>query len=406
MCNVLHTLRVELEREFLHHHHHHHHHHLQSENGPLPPPPALMYTTADQDMVPLAELLAHYDTGDAINYQDPKSEDSVLQRCIACDQVPMAELLMSYTADIALRNQVFPSMGLHNACMLAHSASWIDLMCANGAKVNERRLKGQTPLHIVLLGDIRKCRKHMEDSLVLLLRLGADTNAQDHKGDTPLLYLRAFLKDGAFEAAAAFAQLLLERDADPNVANHEGRSLLTYSVSYLDDSIALTRLLLNHGASVWNDGITKEKEGGPHNESLAAMPSVSSLTLSGGAGNNGSVDHHSAFSWFLKAVIYRRRLENCSETLRHLALVMGESPRRMHAHVLRTMFRHVRCFRVLGPVFLQLKMGMMRHWSQPQGLKYLCWRTIRRSVGPRRLATGGVTQLGLPKPLQNYVLMK
>lgn len=213
----------------------------------------------------------------------------------------------------------------------------------------------------------------MEDCLSVLLQCGADVNIADKEGETPLLYLRTFLKKGLYEDAAALARALLKHGGDPNAVNRQGRTLLTYSVYHLDDSIALSRLLVNHGATTW-------------------------------CGNREDIDQ-SSFSWFLKSIIRLRQLQNCHQTLKLLAQVMGEAPKRMHAHVLRTMFRHVRCFRVLGPVFLQLKLGMMRYWSQPHDLKYLCRRALRRSMGPKRI-TSATSHLGLPRPLQRYVLME
>ncbi|EEB17158.1 hypothetical protein Phum_PHUM455550 [Pediculus humanus corporis] len=61
---------------------------------------------------------------------------------------------------------------------------------------------------------------------------------------------------------------------------------------------------------------------------------------------------------------------------------MGENPERMHSHVMRTMFRHAKCFKVLGPVFYQLKSSMMPYWRQPKDLKYLCRKEIRKILGP------------------------
>lgn len=206
-----------------------------------------------------------------------------------------------------------------------------------------------------------------------LLQCGADVNVADKEGETPLLYLRTFLKRGLYEEAAELGRVLLRHGGNANAVNRQGRSLLTYSIYHLDDSVALSRLLLNHGATVWY-------------------------------GAKEDLDQ-SSFSWFLKSVIQLRRLDHCGLTLRLLCQVMGESPKRMHAHVLRTMFRHVRCFRVLGPVFLQLKLTMMRYWSQPHDLKYLCWRTVRRSLGPKRIVAA-TPRLGLPRPLQKYVLME
>ncbi|KAG8234397.1 hypothetical protein J437_LFUL014615 [Ladona fulva] len=114
----------------------------------------------------------------------------------------------------------------------------------------------------------------------------------------------------------------------------------------------------------------------------------------------------SAFTWFLRAVIRRRRVEHCSETLALLSQVMGECPRRMHSHVLRTMFRHVKCYKILGPVFYQLKLSMMRYWTQPHDLRYLCWRTLRKSLRPGGHLVSGAAKLGLPKPVQQYLLME
>jgi hypothetical protein len=63
----------------------------------------------------------------------------------------------------------------------------------------------------------------------------------------------------------------------------------------------------------------------------------------------------SAFTWFLRSVIRRRKLdEQCEQTLALLSQVMGEHSGHKHAHVMRTMFRHAKCYKVLGPVFYQL----------------------------------------------------
>jgi len=76
----------------------------------------------------------------------------------------------------------------------------------------------------------------------------------------------------------------------------------------------------------------------------------------------------------------------------------------MKAHVLRVMVSEGRHPRVLGPVFLQMKLSMEPFWSEPQDLRYLAWNSVRRSLGPRRLerASG---QLGLPPPLTRYLTL-
>ena len=60
--------------------------------------------------------------------------------------------------------------------------------------------------------------------------------------------------------------------------------------------------------------------------------------------------------------------------------------------------------RVLGPIFLQLKLTMEPFWSEPQDLRYLAWNSVRRSLGPRRLQRSSC-QLGLPAPLSRYLTL-
>ncbi|XP_047098317.1 uncharacterized protein LOC124712066 [Schistocerca piceifrons] len=151
--------------------------------------------------------------------------------------------------------------------------------------------------------------------------------------------------------------------------------LLAASVAHLDDAADLTRELLHAGAPVW-----------------------------GGGGPTEEDSEDSTFAAFLRAVMRRRRLDSRAQyTLHLLSEAMGEQPARMHRTVMRTMFRHARCVKVLGPVFLQLKSQMKRYWTQPLELRFLCRKAIRGAVGAQRLAQGGAAQLGLPPPLQKYV---
>ncbi|KAL1453836.1 hypothetical protein WDU94_010147 [Cyamophila willieti] len=79
----------------------------------------------------------------------------------------------------------------------------------------------------------------------------------------------------------------------------------------------------------------------------------------------------------------------------------------MHAHVMRTMFDHARCVRVLGPVFLQMKLSMSQHWGQPQSLQTLCRTAFRRNAlrtQETSLTQESLSALGLPLPVQKFVL--
>ena len=114
--------------------------------------------------------------------------------------------------------------------------------------------------------------------------------------------------------------------------NLQGRSLLSLSVAHLDDSIELTRVLINHGARVW-----------PELEPAAAHPPSS---CSEGAGLRTVAEitrdtETSAFTWLLRAVINQRGLENTGRSVECLAHLMGRHPDRMKAHVTRVMLRSV-----------------------------------------------------------------
>ncbi|XP_059487421.1 uncharacterized protein LOC132203576 [Neocloeon triangulifer] len=190
---------------------------------------------------------------------------------------------------------------------------------------------------------------------------------------TSLLVVRGALGKGDFEAAMQLAATLLQAGADPDETDPEGRTLLSHSVQHLDDSAALTRLLLNSGASVWHRGGT-------------------------------GVPDHSPFTWLLRALILRRRFENCDLTLEMLARVMGERPAQMKAHVLRVMFRHARCPKVLGPIFKRIKEVVSVYWTNAPSLQYSCLSAIRRRLAGR--TAHGVPLLGLPPSLKRSLLMQ
>ncbi len=88
---------------------------------------------------------------------------------------------------------------------------------------------------------------------------------------------------------------------------------------------------------------------------------------------------------------------------------MGEDPRSMHSHVMSTMFSHARCYNILGPIFLQIKLAMSPYWSQPQSLKFLCRSVIRKTIikePGRFINNDSVSSLMLPPSLQSYLMLE
>ena len=75
--------------------------------------------------------------------------------------------------------------------------------------------------------------------LQALLKQGADANAKDARGVTPLM-------QAAIVGSPEAMKLLLDNGADPNLTNTAGSTALMFSVT----DIAKVRLLLDRGANV------------------------------------------------------------------------------------------------------------------------------------------------------------
>lgn len=124
-----------------------------------------------------------------------------------------------------------PSKGAGVLALLTH------LVCKNG-RVNRRDCHKQTVLHVA-------CESKDEDdhkSIEVLLRSGADINAQDRKGNTPLHMACQRINESVVET-------LLRSGADVSVVNDEGRTPLHVVANlpniYRRDVIVVKALLAN-----------------------------------------------------------------------------------------------------------------------------------------------------------------
>ena len=115
------------------------------------------------------------------------------------------------------------------------TAADVQLLLEHGASVHMRNKKGQTPLHLASLDQF-------PHPMTLLLKFGADVNAQDDDDMTPLLF--ASQSDRVGDAA----QLLLERGASIHVRNKKGQTPL-HLASQQSNSISV-EALLKAGADV------------------------------------------------------------------------------------------------------------------------------------------------------------
>jgi uncharacterized protein len=93
--------------------------------------------------------------------------------------------------------------------------TWIQFLAAKGANVNARNNKGETPLQIASsLG--------FTDGVEVLLKLGAKVDEPNSTGETPLI-AATHRKD------AALARVLLKAGASPARNDNSGRSALDYA---------------------------------------------------------------------------------------------------------------------------------------------------------------------------------
>ncbi|XP_034025652.1 ankyrin repeat and SOCS box protein 6 [Thalassophryne amazonica] len=170
--------------------------------------------------------------------------------------VDVAEILLRYSADINFEDPVSYYNPLHVA-VLRNRPNMVRLLVANGADIEKRdRIHESSPLDLAS----EECERL--PCLLTLLDLGADVNAKNRHGKTPLLHAFA-CADGLTVNNMENMRLLLQRGADVNVMSlveETVESSLVFLVNEALDApnaydavnignfcVRATRLLLAHG---------------------------------------------------------------------------------------------------------------------------------------------------------------
>ncbi len=87
---------------------------------------------------------------------------------------------------------------------------------------------------------------------LLIHQSGINVSLEDIQGNTPFNAVQSLLSRGLYRQSFLIAKCLLQNsNCDVNHVNLEGRSLLSHSVCHGDNSIDLSRLLLNNGAKIF-----------------------------------------------------------------------------------------------------------------------------------------------------------
>jgi len=94
---------------------------------------------------------------------------------------------------------------------------------------------GNTPLHVAAEGRHNACS--------LLLKYGADLEAQNNYGETPLMC-------ATHNSTDDICRLLLEHNAQVNAQKHDGFTVLMHASSYFCGDLLVRKLLLAHGADL------------------------------------------------------------------------------------------------------------------------------------------------------------
>ncbi len=124
------------------------------------------------------------------------------------------------------------------------SAEAVRIMIANGAVVRDTDDEGKTPLHYACDG-IRDYyldeAKKWEKTIGLLLENGADVNAQNKNGRTPMM-------NAARHNAARIVELLIEHGASVDLHTKDGTTALMVAAD--NDEIDVIKVLVKHDADL------------------------------------------------------------------------------------------------------------------------------------------------------------
>ena len=123
---------------------------------------------------------------------------------------------------------------LHYAAVLSRK-DITELLIARGADINAKDNGGNTPLHNVRSKEVAQ----------LLIAKGADVNATNYQGNIALHYVA-----GNYTCSQELAQLLITKGADVNATNNEGDTPLHLAAGAYRGSTEMVAMLIAKGADI------------------------------------------------------------------------------------------------------------------------------------------------------------
>ncbi|MFZ2959557.1 MAG: ankyrin repeat domain-containing protein [Candidatus Ozemobacteraceae bacterium] len=193
------------------------------------------------------------ENGIDVNVQSDNGE-TILHRISY--QISSNEELMSFLISKGAKIDIFDSEGatpLHNAA--GHHLAMVKLLLENGADVNAKKDGREccgTPLH-------KAAKTGTPDIVDYLIQKGAQVNAIDGRGQTPLFQTTTRISDSSKDIEVA--ELLIKKGANVNAKDGEGYTALhlTAQAPHTGVGRKLCQLFVKSGANVnakGNDGET------------------------------------------------------------------------------------------------------------------------------------------------------
>jgi len=172
------------------------------------------------------------DHGAAIDREDIRGF-TPLHLAVKSGKIPTASLLIEKGAKIDVGSFLTPLM----LAAFDNKKAMVDLLLKHGAGLKERGHKGYSVMHYAVLGG-------SEEIVTTLLNAGANPNAMDEQGETPL----------HLKLPANMVQLLIAHGADVNARDYENRRPFSEGdtplhIAALVGELETAKILLAHGAN-------------------------------------------------------------------------------------------------------------------------------------------------------------
>ncbi|XP_020791173.1 ankyrin repeat and SOCS box protein 6 [Boleophthalmus pectinirostris] len=344
-----------------------------------------LYKMAEQGLIYPAEILLRY--GADLNFEDPVSYYNPLHIAVLRNKPDMVKLLVGHGADIEKRDRIHESSPLDLACEESERLSCLLTLLDLGADVNARDKHGKTPLlHALASSD--GLTVNNTENIKHLLQRGADVKACTVDGESvesAVVFLIKEAMDASVEDAAEIGnfclkttELLLAHGVDPSLClNEEGEASLTQtSLDFFDLLFPLAALILQSGASL-------------------------------------QCTYHGNECWSAYNSVFERLhkvLQHCSDLTRASELMEQAEALLTLARLNTPMLRlspdvpvHVQDTHPYAQALADLHQRVKEQDSNPPALRHICRAFIRSHLKPWPLEAR-VKALPLPDRLKDYIL--